>query len=235
MDSLEQTLRRLDQERAEADRRYNDALTAVDRALPATPDWPPPAPASDDSQLGSLNEGWDIAAPPPPSAAGWKGRLAGLVWRTVAPYFQRQASFNGRLIDHLNRNAAAARQAHQRAEETAARLREEFARLAEFHARTILYLQQITAYVDTRDRRVAGGASVLNRALSGLAENVDKRWESLSVRDQRADARVAGLATAHDDLRALLGTLQQSSLSLKRELERLPGGSKVQEVQVVQE
>ena len=212
MESLEQTLRRLDQERDEADRRYNDALTALDRALPATPDWPPPAPASDDSQLGSLNEGWDIAAGAAALSGRLEGRLAGLVWRTVAPYLQRQASFNGRLLDHLNRNAAAARQAHQRAEETAARLREEFARLAEFHARTMVYLQQVTAYVDTRDRRVAGGASVVNRALSGLAENVDKRWESLSVRDQRADARVTSLARAQDELRSLLGTLHQSSL-----------------------
>ncbi len=97
---------------------------------------------------------------------------------------------------------AAARHAHQRAEETAARLREESARLAEFHARLLLYLQQVTAYIDTRDRRSAGGALVLNASLSGLAENMDKRWESLSVRDQRADARANALAAGQDELRA---------------------------------
>ena len=34
METLEQTLTRLEQERDEADRRYNDALTALDRAVP---------------------------------------------------------------------------------------------------------------------------------------------------------------------------------------------------------
>jgi hypothetical protein len=124
-------------------------------------------------------------------------------------------------VDHLNRNVAAARSAHQRAEETAVRLREESARLAEFHARLLVYLQQVTAYIDTRDRRVAAGGMILNASVSGLAENMDKRWESQSVRDQRADARAAALGTGHDELRAMLGVVQQASLSLKREVERI--------------
>ena len=53
----------------------------------------------------------------------------------------------------------------------------------------MLYLQQITAYVDTKDRDTAGGALVLNAALSGLAENLAKRWESLAAREQRYEAR----------------------------------------------
>ena len=221
MESLEQKLRQLDQDREEADQRYNEALTALDRALPRPPDWPSPAPVLDDSQLPSINSSWDIAATSPALPGGWRGRLAGLVWRTVAPYLQQQASFNSRIVDHLNRNAAAAREAHLRSEATAAQLREQFAKLAEFHTRMIQYLQQVTAYIDTRDRRAAGGALVLNASLSGFAENVDKRWESLSVRDQRADARAASLANAQDELRAMLGVLQQASLSLKREFERV--------------
>jgi SAM-dependent methyltransferase len=221
MESLEQTLRRLDEERADADHRYNDALTALDRALPAPAEWPSPHPAHDDSQLASLNGAWDIAASAPAGQPGWRGRLAGFIWRTVAPYLQQQAAFNSRLVDHLNRHAAAARHAHQRAEVTSARLREESARLAEFHARLLQYLQQVTAYIDTRDRRSTGGALVLNASLSGLAENLDKRWESLDVRDQRADARASALAASQDELRALLGVVQQASLSLKRDMERL--------------
>ncbi len=221
MESLEQTLRRLDDERGEADRRYNDALTALDRALPAPGGWPAPHPAQDDSQLAALNAAWDIAAIAPAAQAGWRGRLAGFIWRTVAPYLQQQGAFNSRLVDHLNRHATAARYAHQRAEETAARLREESARLAEFHARVVQYLQQVTAYIDTRDRRSAGGALVLNASLSGLAENMDKRWESLSVRDQRADARASAIAASQNELRALLAVVQQASLSLKRELEKI--------------
>ena len=221
MESLEQTLRRLDQERAEADTRYNDALSALDRALPKPGEWPSPHPVADDSQLPAIADMWDIAAVAPAAQSGWRGRLAGFVWRTVAPYLQRQASFNARVVDHLNRSATAARLAHQRAEETTARLREEFARLAEFHARTIQYLQQMTAYVDTRDRRAAGGAMVLNASLSGLAENLDKRWESLGVRDRRSDARASALAAGQDELRAMLAVVQQASLSLKRELEQI--------------
>ena len=221
LESLEQTLRRLDKEREEADRRYNDALTALDGAFPRPGEWPSPHAIADDSQLAAINSAWDIAAAAPAGQSGWRARLTGFIWRTIGPYLQRQASFNSRLVDHLNRNAATARHAHQRAEETTARLREEFAKLAEFHARTLQYLQEITAYVDTRDRRAAGGALVLNASLSGLAENVDKRWETLSVRDQRADARANALTAGHDELRAMIGVVQQASLSLKREVERL--------------
>ena len=234
MESLEQTLRRLDQEREEADRRYNDALTALDRTVPRPAEWPSPHPIADDSQLGTINDAWDIAAVAPAGQSGWRGRLAGFIWRTVAPYLQRQASFNSRLVDHLNRNATAARRAHQRGEETVARLRDEFARLAEFHALTLHYLQQITAFVDTRDRRAAGGAMILNASLSGLAENMDKRWESLTVRDQRADARATALTAGHDELRAMIGVVQQASLSLKREVEKILALQGVQEFQGVQ-
>jgi SAM-dependent methyltransferase len=237
MEPLEQTLDRLDRERGEADRRYNDALTAVDRTAPAPREWPSPHAAVDDSQIAAINGAWDIAATAPALQSGWRGRLAGFVWRTVGPYLQRQASFNARLVDHLNRNVAAARSAHQRAEETAVRLREESARLAEFHARLLVYLQQVTAYIDTRDRRVAAGGMILNASLSGLAENMDKRWESQSVRDQRADARAAALGLGHDELRAMLGVVQQASLSLKREVEKIlsvQGVEGVQEVQGVQ-
>jgi SAM-dependent methyltransferase len=220
MAALEETLRRLKRERDEADRRYNDALTALDRALPPPPDFPAARVGYDDSLLASLNQEWRTLTAAP-SGDGWRGRLVGFVWRTVAPYFERQLTFNAHVVDHLNRNVEAARDAHRAAEDTTARLRDEFARLGEFHARALLYLQQVTAYVDTRDRDAAGGALVVNASLSGLAENVDKRWETLAVRDRRADARAASLASSHDELRAILAVSQQASLSMKREVEKL--------------
>jgi SAM-dependent methyltransferase len=227
MESLEQTLRRLDREREEADRRYNDALTALDRGVPRPSDWPSPGRTIDDSQLPSINDAWNTAPAAPEGQPGWRGRLAGFIWRTMAPYLQRQASFNSRLVDHLNRNAAAATDAHHRAEETTARLREEFGKLAAFHALTIQYLQQMTAYIDTRDRRAAGGALILNASLSGLAENVDKRWESLSVQQTRVNAGFtdlsAHLVATSDELRTMVGVAQQGTLSLKREVERIRG------------
>jgi SAM-dependent methyltransferase len=222
MESLDDTLQRLKRERDEADRRYNDALTALDRALPGPATWPASRIGYDDSQLPALNSAWEILDHPA-ARAGWRGRLAGFVWRVIAPSLQRQLNFNSRLVDHLNRSASAAREAHAGAEETADRLRDEFAKLAEFHTRTIHYLQQVTAYVDTRNRESEGGALVLNASLSGLAENMSKRWESIGARDRRAEAQTTALATNQEELRVMVGVAQQAALSLKRELDSVQG------------
>ncbi len=219
MDTLDSTLQRLRDERDEADRRYNDALTAVDRALPGGREWPSPVAFADDSQLAALNQDWAIIPKAPSNGAGWRGRLTGFIWRVVAPYFERQLTFNSRLIDHLNRQAAAARTAHTRAEEDTARLRDQTAALAEFHGRLLIYLQQVTAYIDTRDRESAGGALVLNASLSGLAENFGKHWESLTVRDARRDARTDKVAAEQTELRSLVALAQHATLALKRDVE----------------
>ena len=214
---LEDTLRRLEQEREEADRRYNEALTALDRSRPSLDPLPRPARAFDEHQLHALNGAWNIEAGPP-AASGIKSRIAGLIRRAVAPYFQRQLAFNSLLVDHVNRTTAAAREAQRGHDELVAALEARFAGLNEFTSRMLQYLQQVTAYVDTRDRHAAGGSLVLNAALSGMAENLDKRWESLDV---RLETRTAALASTHESLRTAVGIAQQASLSLKRELERL--------------
>ena len=140
---LEETLRRLKEERDEADRRYNDALTALDKsfkppgALPAAP------PPYDEHQITPLNEAWNIL-PSPPAATGVAARLTGFIWRTVAPYLQRQLTFNSRLVDHLNRNAIAHRDAHRTLHDTLALLNAQAAAQTEFHTRLLLLLQQIT-------------------------------------------------------------------------------------------
>jgi len=234
--SLNDTLQRLKRERDEADRRYNDALTALDRAVPAPPEWPATPPTEDGSRLPELNESWNTLVQPP-AGTGWRGRLAGLIWRTVAPSLQRQLTFNSQLVDHLNRSENRARQSQQQAAEVVNGLREAFARLAEYHTHTIRYLQQMTAYVDTRDRESAGGALVLNASLSGMAEATAKRWESVSARQERVDARLsqlaADVAASEGDVRGVLAVLQQATLSLKREVEksltvqRVPAGPEV--------
>ncbi|HXW05567.1 MAG TPA: class I SAM-dependent methyltransferase [Vicinamibacterales bacterium] len=215
--SLEETLRRLKQERDEADRRYNEALTALDAAVPPARELPRPLPAFDEHQLGALNEAWNILpGPPPPS--GLQSRIAGFVWRVVAPYLQKQLTFNSLLVDHLNRTVAAEREAMRVSEQTTDRLREQIAALVGFHSRLILYLQQITAYVDTKDRDAGGATLVLNAALSGATDAADRRWESLST-DMEARART--LEASQETLRTTVATSQQIALSLKRELERL--------------
>ena len=109
MESLEQTLRRLDEERDDADRRYNDALTALDRALPAPGEWPAPHAGARRLAACVAQRRVGHRGDAPAAQPGWRGRLAGFIWRTVAPYLQQQAAFNSRLVDHLNRQAAAAR------------------------------------------------------------------------------------------------------------------------------
>ena len=217
---LEAVLQRLKKERDEADARYNDALTAVDRAVHAPPAIPQPSPSLDDHQISALNDAWNII-PAPPSQSGFRRRLAGFVWGVIGPYLQRQLAFNSLLVDHINRNANAARNAHRVAEQTSDALRDQLAALAQFEARLIQYFQQFTAYVDTKDRDAAGGALVLNAALNGLADNVDKRWESMSVRQQRVGGRMDALTAAHDDLRSTIGTLQQGLMTIKREMEHV--------------
>jgi SAM-dependent methyltransferase len=221
---LEVTLQRLKTERAEADRLYQDALTALDAALTPAPDIPDIPLPIDEHQITPLNQSWDLHLAPP-ATSGLRGRLAGLVWSIVGPYLQRQLTFNSQLVDHVNRNAAAAHAAHRATHAKAAAVRQHFVALTEFQMRLLAYLQQITLYVDTKDRDSAGGALVLNAAISGLGEEAGKRWESLAAREQRSEARSAALAAAHEDLRAMIGVTQQASIALKREVEKILAGS----------
>jgi SAM-dependent methyltransferase len=217
---LEVTLARLKRERADADRLYQDALTALDRSLRPPPDLPAIPPALDDHQVTPLNQSWDLRLAPP-AGSGLRGRLAGFVWGIVGPYFQRQLTFNSQLVDHVNRNAAAALAAHHAIEEAVRIARDHFVALADFQMRLLGYAQQITLYADTKDRDTAGGALVLNAALSGLSEEAGKRWESLAAREQRYEARTAAIAAAQEDLRAMVAVAHQASFALKREVENL--------------
>jgi SAM-dependent methyltransferase len=222
-ESLEATLLRLKEERDLADRRYNEALTGVDRTLGPPIHLPAPVPAFDDHQVGALNDAWNILPSEPQLGGGVKGRLAGFVWRLVGPYLQRQLTFNSRLVDHVNRNANAARESHRASEAMVVALRDQLAAHAQFQSRLMVYLQQVTAYVDTKDRDTAGGALVLNAAISGLAEEMAKRTESLTAREQRYESRTAAIAGTSEELRAMVGVSQHALMSLRREVERLIG------------
>jgi SAM-dependent methyltransferase len=219
-EQLDERLRRLKQERDEADRLYNDALTALDQTIRPPFDLPAPPPALDEAQVSALNDSWDVLTEPPAFRSGVRGRLGRFVWGVVEPAFQRQVAFNSRLVEHVNRNAAAAREAHRAAEISADALRAQLVWLEHFHARLMLFLQQITGCVDTKDRETAGGTLVLNEALSGLAEDAAKRWESLDAREARYGARAASLELTLGDLQAALGTAQHGLAALKREQER---------------
>lgn len=226
-EGLEATLLRLKEERDEADRRYNEALTALDRAALRVPEFPHPPPAYDEHQITPLNQAWDLGAAPP-AGGGLKGRLGAFVWRMVGPALQKQTTFNSLLVDHLNRNVAAHRETQRAIESVIALLRGQVNDLLAFNSRLLVFLQQITLYVDTTGRRAEGQALVVNGALNGFAGDLAKRWESLILREQRFEARVAQLGGAHEELRALVGISQQAAMAAKREIERLTATPKSQ-------
>lgn len=220
VEPLEAVLRRLQDERDEADARYNDALTSLDRALRAPVTLTAPIAALDETQLPALNETWNIL-PTPPQGSGLRAKLTGYIWSVIGPYLQRQLTFNSQLVDHLNRQAARQRDAHAAAEAAVAALRDQLAATGTFQGHLIHYLQQITAYVDTKDRHTGGGALVLNASLSGWAENFAKRFESMAAREHRYEARTGAIAGGQEQLLNTVGTLQHGFMTVKRELERI--------------
>jgi SAM-dependent methyltransferase len=222
LERLEDLLARLDHEQQDADRAYNAALTALDRALVRMPDWPHPPPPYDEAQVASINEAWTILPSAPPATdRSVKGRLRTFIWRLVGPALDRQQGFNAALVDHLNRNVAAHREAAKATATLILLVREHVEAFAHLQGHLIQYLQSITLYVDTKDRAVGGQIQVLNAALSALADDWLKRWESLASREARYQARHSALAKAYEELTDLVAIAQQSALMLKREVEKL--------------
>jgi SAM-dependent methyltransferase len=209
-------LERLERERAEADRAYNDSLTAVDRAIPAAPRWPSPAAAAGPDQAAALNELWKVV-PPQPAGQGIRTRLARFVWRRLAPWFDRQQAFNSALVQYVNLALVRER---EHASSTAALLdavRDYSGAIARFHSHLIQYLQSVTRYVDTKDREALGGLMhVYDQAINAIADELLKRAESMAAREQRFTARVQAL----EDMRGTVASVQQATFTLKRELER---------------
>ena len=89
---LDDLIARLERERLAADRSYNDALTALDRAI-SPPAVLPPGPATADrSQLAAINGRAQILPQGSPSVEGsLKGRLGGFIWRLIGPSLQKLA------------------------------------------------------------------------------------------------------------------------------------------------
>ena len=232
-------LARLKAEREDADRRYNEALTVLDASLRPDRDLPHPPPPPDVGQVTALNQRWNILAEGPALAGGWRGRLGGFVWRLVAPFLERQAAFNAALVEHVNRTVPVDEETQRAIASTIAVLGDELARLSRFQSSVIGYLQQVTPYVDTKDYEYAALARRLHEdnreltdlldhrtvglggAISGVGDELAKRWESMVARETRYDARATSLTAAHDELRSTLAIVQQASNTLKRELERL--------------
>jgi len=190
-------------ERDRADREYNDALTRLDRAIQQLPAaFPDPPAAPDEHQITPLNTLWQIDLPPP--GGRFRDRFATKVRRIVAPLFEQQRAFNSALVDHINRNAPAAREARTSIAATIALQRDTIADLIRFQTLLVVFLQQITGYVDTRDRDVAGLLRGLSGAINAVADEVMKRSEAMLARDRRHEMRVGELEQKLAELQRLI-------------------------------
>jgi SAM-dependent methyltransferase len=164
---LDDLAARLERERQEADRLYNDALTAVDRAIQAAPAPAAAPPPFDPSRLPDVNRHWDILPSGAPAFDGsLKGRLRAFVWRLVGPALETQKQFNVALVDHLNRNASADVERPRTTARALDAISRELDALVRFESRLVQYLQTITAYVDTKDRSLGASELVSRVALA---------------------------------------------------------------------
>ena len=92
-------------------------------------------------------------------------------------------------------------------------LHDQLAELVRFQSLLVMFLQQITPYVDTRDRDVAGLLRGLSGAINAVADELMKRSEAMLVRDRRHESRAVALE-------ATVAALQEQLTLLKQALER---------------
>ena len=89
-------------------------------------------------------------------------------------------------------------------------LRDTIAELVNFQSVLVVYLQQITPYVDTRDRDVAGLLRGLSAAINSVADEVLKRSEAMNARDRRHDIRVSGVESELASVRARIDEVMRA-------------------------
>ena len=172
--------------RERADRAYNQALTVLDRAIAQKPELPPAATGFDAAQISPLNASWRLAPDEGlEGGPGWRRHLKRLVWRLIRPVMQRQQRFNALLVDHLTRNVRAATEHQAAAVGLVEVLNGYLEALAIFQSRLIQYLQQITLYVDTKDRHEVGQVRSicegLGAALDRVTDDFQKRSEQIDL------------------------------------------------------
>jgi len=142
-------LNRLAAERTDAHRRYNEALTAVDRAIQTLAEWPDAPPAYDEQKLPAINDAFTALA--------------------AAPTPERQLAFNAAIVEHLNRNASGQRQVHLALQQALPALRDSFAALVTFESKLVQFLQQITPLADANYREIADAIDQL-RSITNIAQ-----------------------------------------------------------------
>src|SRR3954465_3155974 len=172
-------LDKLERQRREADARYNDALSAFDAALVR------PVPPLENGPAA------DGAAPA--ARSGWRQWPLGAGQRWLAPWIERQHAFN-------------AGTAHALAA-LITRDRERAAAFERFQAALITYVQQITAFVETKDRQIE----------ATLAQRLDE--------DRATLERQQPLLDIVPELRTQIAVVQRATGVLKGRLGSVPAGA----------
>ena len=165
---LQKLVARLERERLEADRRYHDALRALDAAVRALPQGEPPVPppAYDASQLPRVNERFQEvgrsfssgtgSAGEQPAGGGLRERFRAFVWSLIAPPLTAQQDFNAAVVDHFNRNTGAHEGVAAAVRALGDTIAADRAASGRIHTDLVLYLQTITEFVDAKDRALGG-------------------------------------------------------------------------------
>jgi 2-polyprenyl-3-methyl-5-hydroxy-6-metoxy-1,4-benzoquinol methylase len=170
---------RLRQEVEDADRSYNEALTAVDHAFIPADETPGPVVP------------WPDAVLPPP--AGPHRPWLRIIHGWLAPVFARQRTFDNKVVDAID----------------ALTDQEGEVAFARFQTALIIFLQKITAFVESKDRLIAATAAarldrheqllaqlpeiqtqlaVLQRATQMLTRSVDSRQSAVGSPQSTAAA-----------------------------------------------
>lgn len=192
----DETLERLKREREQADKIYNDALTAVDRALPGVA--PQPSLGEDVLRL------WEtMPADPLASLSGWRRRLAGFVWRLVGPILQQQQRFNHAVAYHV-----IAPQANFNSE-----------LIHYLQQITLLVESKDREATSTLQRQLSDG-------LSSLADAIAKRWESMLARDERHEARMSELSDIRASIASLQQISHVLKREIERMAEAAPAAAR---------
>jgi SAM-dependent methyltransferase len=212
-------LARLKQRSDEASAAYTHAILELEKGIQQFDGVPSPPPPYDEHQLPALNERWDILSQP--DFTGWRRGIGWLVQKTVGGLFDRQRAFNSAVVDHLNRNVAG----QQGLRESATDIVGELAKIIHVQSKLILFAQALSPFIDTRDREVSGlmrrineDVAVVNAGLAGtvtgVADELRKRWETTLARERRLEGQM-------DDLRATSAVAHQVAQTLKREIGRV--------------
>jgi SAM-dependent methyltransferase len=210
--SVEDLVARLERERLEADRLYNEALTALDGAIQSPPTLPETPASYDPAALAGVNRAWDILPGGPPVVdRSVKGRLRAFIWRIVGPPLDTQKHFNASLVDHLNRNVPAQQDLPRAIGAMIEALRSEFQALVRFESLLVQYLQTITIYVDTKNRSLGSTdvrerLAITEQRLLALKRDVENLPAGAGSQDARLTSRsTMGDATPTADAAGYVG------------------------------